>query len=1338
MPSLRPHFLILALAALLSIPAARAAEPLALPTPAPAGPALDTRLERARTTFRQTGDSHRGADPFQDVELTAHTKQASGNRESRPSTLSAANRRLVDSLTDPRFMRSLRNTRVGEAARVPVAGSLRGAAPTREAPWSEDTLLANPTDMNDEYVSLARSPLSGKLYAVFAAKDLGGTDRDIHIAVSADEGLSWDVLEMPSFSADEYHPEIAIDGAGYIHVVWIRDDGWILRARTSAADDITDWAWVRGLGTEEVHATPSIAVSGAGDFATVFIAAGWLTINYDYYQYEWTLIFMFSTNGGQTVTYDYFNPDGYQDYWPDVAMQGGLVHFLNAEADAYSGEMEILAASDLYNGGFGDIGYFTGYTPNNTGFPQIACQNENVYVVFQEDYTDGIVSDGDIIYVYSQDAGESWFGPFGLVADEYESVGPSIFTRDGIVGALWLDAPAGADEFYLASRLGSGFGHPDLMGEVELVSDEPRVEPMFHSCFGTPGAGRMHAAWIDRRDYPTQGHNVYTSSRPVQANLAPFTPAGWDTCLVAGMEPGRRTQGYLAAGDTTWISFAFINAGLADAAGTFSLALDLDGIPVAEWALDGGLETGTWVPVEDFPLVVGPGRHSLGFRLDTAGDVAETDETDNTHVQSFTWVDGDPALRLEPAHLVHTITPETARRDALDLVQNPILQREANLQVIGTRLGAALDHSGRDDLLRVMVVPAERLDPAAMAAALRGASRTTRREVIVAAARTQIQRTMVDLGPTLSRLTAAGQGAAPQPLWLSGSIAVQLTPAAIEELAADPAVGRLWLDDQRSEAFGAPLFSRENGTATGRASAWHIGHIGADQAWSAGLTGEGIIVGHLDTGVAYDHPDLAGRMWDGGSVSAHHGWDTVDDDADPYDGDEYFHGTHTAGLIVGDGSAGTGTGVAPGATLMAIRAMPGYMEDMIEGLQFGLDHGAHLFSLSGGWGQASDEVRAANRYNAELLLSVDIPWIAAAGNGDNYGGHYAVPADIASPGGCPSPSYHPGGAATAVFSVGATLQDNSLWAFSSYGPTAWDMANPHGETDYQDFPWPPGLIKPDIAAPGGNIVSCYGDGGYVTYSGTSMATPLVTGAFCLIWSGQPSLLVPQVCTMLEEGATDLATVPCSPGRDNFSGAGLLNIPAALGQMPTAQGVPFRIHNDGDLPLLIGAVETGVPWLDILMPEGAVAPGDSVAATALLDPALLQEGVHQASVQMASNDPTGPHTLPVTLIYGDGTSAVQTHGPQTRARHLSNHPNPFNPQTLLRFELARPGPVDLCVYDLKGRLVRRLREGEMAAGSHEVLWDGRDSRGQETGSGQYLARLVRPGQAPLTRKLLLVR
>ncbi|MBK7701386.1 MAG: S8 family serine peptidase [bacterium] len=107
------------------------------------------------------------------------------------------------------------------------------------------------------------------------------------------------------------------------------------------------------------------------------------------------------------------------------------------------------------------------------------------------------------------------------------------------------------------------------------------------------------------------------------------------------------------------------------------------------------------------------------------------------------------------------------------------------------------------------------------------------------------------------------------------------------------------------------------------------------------------------------------------------------------------------------------------------------------------------------------------------------------------------------------------------------------------------------------------------------------------------------------------------------------------------------------------------------------------------------------------------------------------TLPTDL-----TAAPQT--PPAAVRLLPNRPNPFNPRTEIRFELARDDAPRLAVYDVRGQLVRELLAGEpLAAGPHAVVWDGRDDAGHEAPSGLYLARLLAEG-VRLERKLLLAR
>ncbi|MBU8869276.1 MAG: S8 family serine peptidase [Gemmatimonadales bacterium] len=1313
----------------------------------PGSPAQALPSSRSRLLFSQEGDPQRRDLPFLDRKL---------DQESEKSivptlVLSPEQQARLDQLSDPRYLRGLKGKLSEKTAisqnqfsiqRLPVLGEGR-PTPEKDLPWSPDQLLANPTNMNDEHISLAENPVTGHLFAVFAATDLGGTDRDIHIAKSTNDGTSWTTWEMPSSAYDEYHPDLAIDAAGYIHVIWIRDDGSLMRARSKSPDDPASWTNFFSFLVSEPLAIPSLAISGAGDFAKLFIAVDWQTANYDYGWYEWTLLFLHSTNGGLSLNYDYFLPDGYEDLWPTVAMDNGTVHFVNAEVDLYTGETELLIATDVYNGGFAAPAMLTGWTPNNCGFPDVVCQGDNVFLVYQHDYTDGLTTDGDIIYTYSWDAGSTFFGPIGLIADEYESVGPTVFTRNGIVGCLWLDAPPGGDEFQLASRLGSGNGHTDMMGPMEMVSETTTVEPTYHSCVGAAVGGGIQAAWIDRRDYPTQGHNVYTSRRELSSNLAAFVPAGWDNHIVASLARGDRTGNYLAADDTTFVSFAFLNDGLADISKTFQLDLSLDGTLVASWSMN-GLPTGTYVPVEDFPLVISEGQHTLTVDLDTVHAISEADETDNTFGATLIWIDGDPALRLNPDRLTHTIVPATSKSMALELVDNPLLRREVYLPVIDTQLAEAMDSAGPVDLLRVMIVPAERIDPNAMGTALKDAARTTRRDVVLRAAKTQAARTWAHLQPELDRLVARGQASEVKQLWLPGLVATRMTPSAIEELALNPEVGFLWLDETKSQTFGPAPSSKTSDVDLAaadqeKAAAWHIATIRADAAWSQGITGEGVLVGHMDTGIAYDHPDLVGRMWDGGAAWPHHGYDSVSDDNDPYDGDtSYYHGTHTAGLIAGDGSSGTATGAAPGATLMALRAVPGYMEDMSEAMQFGLDNGVHIFSLSGGWAQASEAVRVANRYSAEMLLAMEVPWVCSAGNGDNYGGHYSVPIDVVSPGDSPSAWYAPNGGHTAVFAVGAVTSSLAVWDGSSYGPTSWNAENTLGSTDYHDYPYTPGLIKPDITAPGANITSCTGKSGYVSYSGTSMSCPLVTGTFCLLRSAAPGLTVSQLCETVEFTATDLTVSPATYGRDNYTGAGLVNISAALNHLPSAEVEYFWICNDGVLPLVINQIYVPAPWLEIPLPEQSIAPGDSLRLAALIDPEGMLEGVYKATAVILSNDPATVHSLPVTLIYGESATSVEDPLPLHATTSLTNHPNPFNPRTILHFSTSQPGPVRVEIFDIRGRLVRGLVDEYQSAGGHEVVWDGRDNAGQNVSSGHYLARIATAQGNPMTRKMTLLR
>jgi hypothetical protein len=85
----------------------------------------------------------------------------------------------------------------------------------------------------------------------------------------------------------------------------------------------------------------------------------------------------------------------------------------------------------------------------------------------------------------------------------------------------------------------------------------------------------------------------------------------------------------------------------------------------------------------------------------------------------------------------------------------------------------------------------------------------------------------------------------------------------------------------------------------------------------------------------------------------------------------------------------------------------------------------------------------------------------------------------------------------------------------------------------------------------------------------------------------------------------------------------------------------------------------------------------------------------------------------------------------------NYPNPFNPETVIPFQIAQDGAVRIAVYDITGHLVKTLLNTNLPAGAHSVVWNGADSSGRRVSAGMYFSRLL-AGNQMVTRKMLLVR
>ena len=331
-----------------------------------------------------------------------------------------------------------------------------------------------------------------------------------------------------------------------------------------------------------------------------------------------------------------------------------------------------------------------------------------------------------------------------------------------------------------------------------------------------------------------------------------------------------------------------------------------------------------------------------------------------------------------------------------------------------------------------------------------------------------------------------------------------------------------------------------------RGIAPHVKHVKADKAWDLGLTGEGVLVGVIDTGVNF-HKDIANSLWDGGEEYPNHGYNTFENSHNVTDG--FNHGTHCAGIICGDGTSGTQIGVAPDATIICVKVMDdagsGNANSVCSGIEFAIEHGADVLNMSLGFPNASNSTREALRQTYENALEAKVAIVTAVGNDGMLNLTFPVPNSVRVPGGCPPPWLHPDqqanpGGLSACIAVGAVNSSNNVADFSSRGPFTWQT------TAYEDYPYLPGreigLIRPDVCAPGVNIVSCSNknSGGYASMDGTSQATPCVTGVICLMLQKKSHLTPAQICEALETTATKL-----SETKSNETGSGCVNALLAL-------------------------------------------------------------------------------------------------------------------------------------------------------------------------------------------------
>jgi subtilisin family serine protease len=451
-----------------------------------------------------------------------------------------------------------------------------------------------------------------------------------------------------------------------------------------------------------------------------------------------------------------------------------------------------------------------------------------------------------------------------------------------------------------------------------------------------------------------------------------------------------------------------------------------------------------------------------------------------------------------------------------------------------------------------------------------------------------------------------------------------------------------------------------------------VPQIGAPTAWAAGHKGAGTTVAVLDTGIDATHPDL-----DDAIAGAQNFTDTATTD------DGFGHGTHVASIITGSGDRYQG--VAPDAKLLNGKVLDdnggGYESWIIAGMEWAARGGADVVNMSLGspWPSEGDDPmsQAVNQLTAETGAL----FVVAAGNSGPGAESIGSPA-----------------AADAALTVGAVDRDDNLAEFSSRGPR-----------------WVNGAIKPDITAPGVDIVAAKaangrigtpaGDG-YVSLRGTSMAAPHVAGAAAILAGQHPDWQADQLKSTLMNSAKPNADLSVFE-----QGAGRVDVAAAVASTVSASPASLSLgtaqwpHND-DQPIAKTVTYTnfGTEPVTLDLTTKMTGPGGNAAPAGMftISPAQLTVpagGTAAATLTTDTRVDAADGTYSGTVVATSGETEIRTAATVIRevesydqTLHFLDHNGKPTPQYWFRFVDLR-NPKAYLPWNESGTVVARVPKGK---------------------------------------------
>lgn len=408
--------------------------------------------------------------------------------------------------------------------------------------------------------------------------------------------------------------------------------------------------------------------------------------------------------------------------------------------------------------------------------------------------------------------------------------------------------------------------------------------------------------------------------------------------------------------------------------------------------------------------------------------------------------------------------------------------------------------------------------------------------------------------------------------------------------------------------------------------------IDAPEAWAISVGSRSVLVGIIDTGVDYTHPDLAANIWsnpketpnngiddDGnGYVDDVRGWDFYGNDNNPMDDNN--HGTHTAGTVGAVGNNGVGvSGVCQQVSILPLKFLSasgsGATSDAVEAVAYATTLDVTLTSNSWGGGGYSQSLKdAIDAANAKGIL-----FIAAAGNsGSNTDAYSNYPSCYAS---------------SNIISVAATDAYDGLAYFSNYGTSTVHLG-----------------------APGVNIYSTVPRSSYQYYNGTSMATPHVAGACALLKAVAPGMSGARIKTAIlnsVDAVSSLNGKTATGGRLNVARAVIqnsgpyINVSATVLSDSTSNGGSGNgdgILNPGEIPALAvtlrndgGQPASGVTaTLSLKTADGYLSILQSTNSYGTISSGSSSAGAAKFKFQINGSTPT-PHTATLVIKITDANS-----------------------------------------------------------------------------------------------------